>query len=143
MKREMKTVFIFLLTLFSLNLVSASFHYYGRFSFRNLFYGVDSSTMAFIAFFIIIFIFVFMGMSRVLKDPYGNPNTGSAVIASLAFSFLVTYGISRTRFDLGYLLFQLESSGLLWLIVISIIILSVLYILSRFGRGREFRLQTI
>lgn len=141
MKKGIRGGFIFILTMLSLNLVSASFHYYGRFSFRNLFYGVDSSTVAFVAFFIIIFVFVFTGVSRFLKDPYGNSNTGAAIIVSLAFSFLVTYGISRSRFDLGYYLFQLESSGVLWILVPLIIILAVLYILSKFGRKREIRLQ--
>ena len=89
----------------------------------------------------IIFTFVFMGFSRVLKDAYGNPNTGSAIIASLAFSFLATYGISRTRFDLGYLLFQLENSGALLIIIVAAVAVGVIYILSRFSRRKELRFR--
>lgn len=142
MKKETKPIFIFLLTLLSLNFVSASFHYYGRFSFQNLFYGINSSTVAFIAFFTIIFVFVFTGVSKFLRDSYGNPNTGAAIVMSLAVSFLATYGINRTRFDLGYLFFQLESSGILWILVPIIIILSVWFIISRFGK-RRFRLMSV
>ena len=137
MKKEMKIVFTFLLTLFSLNFVSAYFHYYGN-PFGNLFYGINSPMMAQLAFFTIIFVFVFMAMSRILKDPHGNPNTGSAAIGSLAFSFLVTYWIRRSRFDLGYYFYLLESSGILLIVVILIIIFGVWFVLSRFGKKKKF-----
>jgi fucose 4-O-acetylase-like acetyltransferase len=140
MKKKFQTSFIFLLTLFSLNFVSAAFNYYGGFSFRNLFYGVNSSTIAFFAFFTIIFAFVFTGVSRMLKDSHGNPNTGTALAVSLAFTFLTTYWVSRSRFDFEYYIFRLESSGLLWIIIPAIIILAIWLIVSKFGRrGRRRR----
>jgi len=135
----MKIVFTFLLTLFSLNFVSAFFHYYGRFSFNNVYYWIESQAMAQLAFFALIFVFVFMAMSRILKDPYGNPNKGSAAIGALAFSFLVIYWIRWYNFDLGYYLYRLESSGALGAVIVLIIIFSVLFILSKFGKKKDGR----
>jgi len=71
-----------------------------------------------------------------LKDPYGNPHIGSATIASLAVSFLVIYGLNISGFDLSYYLSLLGSSEISWILIPSIIIISILFFISRFGRKK-------
>ncbi len=93
----MKKSWLFLLSLFSINLVSAA--YYGGFSFRNLFASLNPNDVFLGVAFILFLFFLIKAFSKFSKDQYGNPS-GAAWIPALALSIGLTYGLTRVNFDI-------------------------------------------
>jgi hypothetical protein len=50
---------------------------------------------------LIFFALIFYALSRIFKDPYGQPNKGIAGTIAFCISAIIIYGLYRTGFDLG------------------------------------------
>ena len=91
--------------------VSAQFYSgYGRFSFAEFFDRIDPQTIILVLLFLVFFVLIFYALSRVFKDPYGQPNKGIAGTIAFAISAMIIYGLYRTGFDIGGIFFNLGLS---------------------------------
>lgn len=118
--------------------ISAQFYSgYGRFSLGEFFDRVDPQTMILVLLFLIFFALIFYALSRIFKDPYGQPNKGIAGVIAFAVASLIIYGLYRTGFDLGDLFygFGIDASALYLIASIIFIILAIFLIKKIKFRG--------
>jgi len=103
---------------------------YGRFSIGNFFNNIDSSTIILSSLFFIFFALLFYALSRVFKNPYGEPNKGIAGTIAFALSMLIIYGIHRSGFSLRDLFygFGISEGVLYWIGLIIFIAFAALLI---------------
>ncbi len=122
---------ISLITLFSINLISAQFYSgYNRFSLPDLLRSIDPQTMILGSLFLIFFILIFYPLSRVFKNSYGQPNTTIAGVLAFVISTLIIYGINRSGFDIEGLFYGLGlSSGILYIILPIILLIGSLFLI--------------
>jgi hypothetical protein len=121
----------FSLLIFLTQVISAQFYSgYGRFSLGDFFDRIDPSTMTLILLFLVFFALIFYALSRIFKDPYGQPNKGIAGTIAFSITSLIIYGLYRTGFDLGSVFYNWGFSvgslypilGILFLIVTGLLI---------------------
>lgn len=103
---------------------------YNGFSIENFFNNIDSSTMILGLLFFIFFALLFYALSRVFKNPYGEPNKGIAGTIAFALSMLIIYGIHRSGFSLRDLFygFGISEGVLYWIGLIIFIAFAALLI---------------
>jgi len=122
----MKRGIAFVLGLFLLSFVSAQFFDggYGSFSISDFFDSINSQDITILAFFLIIFAFLFLILTRIglFKDAYGQPNKGIVGVISFAISLLSVYGIYKTGFSIENLFSGFGISTDLFSILIWIIL---------------------
>lgn len=125
---------ISLITLFSINLISAQFSSgYNRFSPPDLLRSIDPQTMILGALFLLAFTLIYYALSRVFKDSYGQPNKTMAGIIAFIISALIIYGINQYGFDMEGLFYGIGlSSGILYLILPLILTAGVIFLIWKF-----------
>lgn len=114
MKKEI--LFTFLL-LISFGLVSAQ-------GLGDLLGHLDESTVILASIFIISFAILFFSLSKAFKD-----NTTIAGVISIVVSFLITWGINKTGFDIGGLFYNIGVSEELLMTILPILILAGIILL--------------
>ena len=91
--------------------VSAQFFSgYGGFSLGEFFDRIDPQTIILVLLFFIFFALIFYALSRIFKDPYGQPNKGIAGTIAFAVTSLIIYGLYRTGFNIGDIFYDLGFS---------------------------------
>lgn len=125
---------ISLITLFSINLISAQFYSgYNRFSPSDLLRSIDPETMILGALFLLAFTLIYYALSRVFKDSYGQPNKTMAGIIAFIISTLIIYGINQYGFDMEGLFYGIGlSSGILYLILPLILTAGAIFLIWKF-----------
>ena len=125
---------ISLITLFSINLISAQFSSgYNRFSLPDLLRNIDPQTMILGALFLLAFTLIYYALSRVFKDSYGQPNKTMAGIIAFIISTLIIYGINQYGFDIEGLFYGIGlSSGILYLILPLILTVGAIFLIWKF-----------
>ncbi len=125
---------ISLITLFSINLISAQFSSgYNRFSLPDLLRNIDPQTMILGALFLLAFTLIYYALSRVFKDSYGQPNKTMAGIIAFIISALIIYGINQYGFDIEGLFYGIGlSSGILYLILPIILTAGAIFLIWKF-----------
>ncbi|MBM3228523.1 hypothetical protein FJZ20_01400 [Candidatus Pacearchaeota archaeon] len=127
-----KRLLAFLAPFLMIKLVSAQFFgsYGGSFSIVSFLDSIGAENITFLALFIIFFAVIFYSLSRLFKDPYGQPNKPIAGILAFAISALISYGIYRSGFDLTSLLYGwgIDTSFLYPLFSIAILLFAGLMI---------------
>jgi len=113
--------------------VSAQFFSgYGRFSITDLFYNIDPATITLGLLFLIFFALIFYALSKIFKDPSGQPNKGIAGTIAFAVSFLIIYGIHRSGFDLESLFYGFGiDTGTFYLIASIIILIGAIFLIKK------------
>jgi len=92
----------FPLLILLIQVISAQFYSgYGGFSLGEFFDRIDPQTIILVLLFLIFFALIFYALSRIFKDPYGQPNKGIAGTIAFCISAIIIYGLYRTGFDLG------------------------------------------
>jgi len=132
MKRGMKPVFL-LGAIFSINIVSALYESYNRFSisnFLNEFINfIGPSTIFLGAIFIIAFAFLY----KILLKFFKENNTAAAVVAFVV-SFVLIYIINRAGFDFGVVFDYLGySEGIPYIIILIFLFIGLFYLISKIG----------
>ena len=111
--------------------ISAQFYSgYGGFSLGEFFDRIDPQTIILVLLFLIFFALIFYALSRIFKDPYGQPNKGIAGTIALAVASLIIYGLYRTGFNFEDIFYNFGLSidflypilGILFLIVAGLLI---------------------
>ena len=127
-----KGLFAFLAPFLMIKLVDAQFFgsYGGNFSIVSFLDSFGVENITFMALFIIFFAVIFYSLSRLFKDPYGQPNKPIAGVLAFAISALISYGIYRSGFDLTGLLYGwgIDTSFLYPVISIAILLFAGLMI---------------
>lgn len=81
--------------------------------------------------FIISFALIFMSLSRVLKDPYGRPNTTIAAVIALSISGLIIYSLNRTYIDVEYFFYKIYYSGYFFGVAGILLFVLIIYLISK------------
>jgi len=119
-------LFAFVLSILSINFVSAAFHY-GRYDFRNLLYNIDPLILLFLIFFGLIF----FALSKFFKD-----KIGIAFVVSLSISLLIIWSMNSTGFNFEGFLYNLGfSSGVLFFLVPLLLLGGLIFAVVRYGFG--------
>lgn len=114
---------VFILALFSINFVTASFHY-GGYSLSDLLNTFDSSTVILLSIFAIAFILIFWPLSKFFRE---SPLL--AGIISFAISFLLIFEINRRGYNFAGFFYNIGiSEGILSVIVPLILLVGLIYI---------------
>ena len=126
-----------ILSIISTSLVSAYYGSYSSFSISNLLDSIDSSTLLLGGAFIISFALFNIALSKVLKDPSGQPNRSAASIISIILALFTIYGINRSGWDIEYFFYNMGynfgiGDGVLEGIIPLILIVGGLYIITKF-----------
>jgi len=135
-KRLKKGFTASLLSILMIGLASAQFYSgYSRFSPRSSLLDIfDAETVFYGGTFIIIFGFTFYALSKFLKKPTGEANTGIAGSIAFAISAMSVYGLYWSRFDISN---YLPSSGFFYNIPSSIIplafLIALIFMIWKFG----------
>jgi hypothetical protein len=79
---------------------------YGGFSLAEFFNRIDPQTIILVLLFLIFFALIFYALSRIFKDPYGQPNKGIAGTIAFCISAIIIYGLYRTGFDIGNIFYD-------------------------------------
>jgi len=123
--------------------ISAQFYSgYGGFSLTNFFSKIDPTTIIFGLLFLIFFALIFYALSRIFKDPYGQPNKGIAGTIAFAVTSLIIYGLYRTGFNFEGIFYNFGLSidslypilGVLFLIVAVLLIWGLGRTKDEFGK---------
>tara|TARA_Y100000034_G_scaffold129277_1_gene185432 strand:- start:222 stop:1214 length:993 start_codon:yes stop_codon:yes gene_type:complete len=124
---NLKRGFVFLLTLMSINLVSAQ--YYRGSSLGDIFRTIDPETMILVAVFGISLALIYYPLSRFFRD-----NIVIAGVISTLIALSLTYGVIYSGFDIDGFFFDLGFSGGFLYTIIPILMLAVLiYLVYRFS----------
>ena len=92
--------------------ISAQFYSgYGGFSLAGFFDRIDPQTIIFALLFLIFFVLIFYPLSRVFKDPHGQPNKGIAGTLAFAVASLIIYGLYRTGFNFEGIFYDIGLSA--------------------------------
>jgi len=123
----------FSLLVFLAQVVSAQFFSgYGGFSITNFFSSIDPATMTLGLSFFIFFALIFYALSKIFKDPYGQPNKGIAGTIAFAVSLLIIYGIYRSGFNLEDLFYGFGiGEGTFYLIAFIIFIVLAFFLIKK------------
>ena len=125
----MKKSWLFALSAIFLLLIS--FNFVSSQSLSELLNELDQSTILLFAIFIIAFLIVFFALNKVFK----KENTAISGIISVVLAFLITFGISRTGFDLEYSLLSIGvSSEVLGIIIPLIIVGGIIFLIIKLRR---------
>jgi hypothetical protein len=118
--------------------ISAQFYSgYGSFSLTNFFDRIDPQTIILVLLFLIFFALIFYALSRIFKDPYGQPNKGIAGTIAFAVTSLIIYGLYRTGFDLGSIFYNWGFSvGSLYPILAVVFLIVAFLLIWKLGFGR-------
>jgi len=145
MQKKRNLLLAFVLGLFLISFVSASFHYgYNNFSLSNLLYNLDSSTMILGAIFIIVFAFANFSLSKFFKNKDGEPIKGTAGIVSFVIAFLAIYGINRYGIDYEGFFYSIGFSGdLLFILLPAILLVGAIYILWTYNLAILFLISGV
>jgi|GEM_PF-1281122 len=116
-------LFVFLL-LISVGFASSA-------SLSELLSQLDQSTIFLFVIFIVAFSILFFALNRVFR----KENTAISGIISVALAFLITFGISRTGFDLEYTLLNIGiSSEVLGIVVPLVIVGGIVFLIIKLAK---------
>jgi len=145
MKKGISIITSFL-TLLLMNFVSAASYYspFSYFSIRDYLYSIDPQSMTLAIVFIVLFAFIFYGLSRTLKNSAGEPNTIISAVISFAISAFAVYGINRSNFDITNIFYNIGISGdaIIWIISIFAILIA-LFLIKKFRFSGFFMISGI
>ena len=138
----MKRGIAFILSLFLISFVSAQFFDgYNSFSVTGFFDSINSQDIILLTFFIVIFAFLFVILSRIplFRNPYGQPNKAIPTVISFAISLLSVYGIYKSDFDLqgSFSGFGLPTD-IFYPLLLIILIVAAVFIIWKLGVGTFF-----
>jgi hypothetical protein len=121
-----------ILGIFLISFVSA-------FTLSDLLENIESSTVLLVAVFTISFAILNFALSKFFKDKSGEPNKAIVGVIAFVMSFLITYGINKTGFDIEGLFFNIGiSSELLYTIIPIIIIGGLALIIWKYKKKSLF-----
>ena len=128
--KSLKEGLVFIVTLMSINLVSASFHY-GFSSLDGLLSTFDSSTVFLTAIFLIAFVLIFWPLSKFFKE-----NTLIPGIIAFALSFLLIFEVNRRGYDFTGFFYGIGiSEGIFSLIIPLALIVGLIFSGFKYGWG--------
>jgi len=128
----------FPLLILLIQVISAQFYSgYGGFSLGEFFDRIDPQTIILVLLFLIFFALIFYALSRIFKDPYGQPNKGIAGTIAFCISAIIIYGLYRTGFDLGSVFYDWGFSvGSLYPILAVVFLIVAFLLIWKLGFGR-------
>ena len=124
--RGILLLFLFsLITLMSINPVSAIFHY-GGYSLSNLLNTFDSSTVILTSVFMISFVLIFIGLTKSFLRDYPTP----AGVVAFALSFIFIFEINRRGYSFENIFYNIgiSSDFLAFIIPILFLIIAIFFI---------------